>query len=371
MGTNSPNIGLNIPTPNDPAVANVWPSLWNTNATIIDAAVAGLLPLDVSGAANVVLTFTNGSPSQSDNAIFVFSGTLTGNIDVLLPNGKSKLFMVKNSTTGAFALSMGANSTGSPGTPAGSVVAVPQGTTGMFYSDGTNVFSAFPTTFVSPTFTGSVTGPDLSTWSAGGISNLVYLGLGTGANFGPLSMNFANPGSSEKAGVFATFRNSQTGASNNGAYTAYENAGVFEWFCGIRQASNVFEWLAGPTTLALSLDILGNLTAVGVVSDSIGNLRDIPQNSQGGPYTLLATDNGKHILAGGNVTIPQNVFSTNNNVAMVNNTGGNISIIQGSGVTVKFAGTALTGNRTLALNGLCTILCIAANTFIISGVGLT
>lgn len=178
MGTNSPNIGLNIPTPNDPAVANVWPSLWNTNATIIDAAVAGLLPLDVSGAANVVLTFTNGSPSQSDNAIFVFSGTLTGNIDVLLPNGKSKLFMVKNSTTGAFALSMGANSTGSPGTPAGSVVAVPQGTTGMFYSDGTNVSSAFPTTFVSPTITGTATMPDLGTWSPSGIRGLTGLGIG-------------------------------------------------------------------------------------------------------------------------------------------------------------------------------------------------
>lgn len=145
---------------------------------MIDSSISGLLPLDVSGAANVTLTFTNGSPSQTDNAIFVFSGVLSGNIDILFPNGKTKLFMVKNSTTGAFTLSLGANSTGSPGTPAGSIVGVPQGSTGMFYSDGTNVFSAFPTTFVNPTFTGTATMPDGSTWTASGLANLVKLGIG-------------------------------------------------------------------------------------------------------------------------------------------------------------------------------------------------
>jgi hypothetical protein len=183
VGTNSPNIGLNIPTPNDPAVANVWPSLWNTNAGMIDSSIAGLLPLDVSGAANVTLTFTNGSPSQTDNAIFVFSGVLSGNIDILFPNGKTKLFMVKNSTTGAFTLSLGANSTGSPGTPAGSIVGVPQGATGMFYSDGTNVFSAFPTTFVNPTFTGTVTMPGGGTWTSAAVSNAPNIGIGCAPSY--------------------------------------------------------------------------------------------------------------------------------------------------------------------------------------------
>jgi hypothetical protein len=35
------------------------------------------------------------------------------------------------------------------------------------------------------------------------------------------------------------------------------------------------------------------------------------------------------------------------------------------------AGTATTGNRTLAQRGVCTILCVAANTFVILGAGLT
>ena len=35
------------------------------------------------------------------------------------------------------------------------------------------------------------------------------------------------------------------------------------------------------------------------------------------------------------------------------------------------AGTATTGSRTLAQRGLCTIVCVATNTFAISGAGIT
>ena len=35
------------------------------------------------------------------------------------------------------------------------------------------------------------------------------------------------------------------------------------------------------------------------------------------------------------------------------------------------AGTATTGNRTLAQRGVATVLCVGTNTFVISGAGLT
>jgi hypothetical protein len=35
------------------------------------------------------------------------------------------------------------------------------------------------------------------------------------------------------------------------------------------------------------------------------------------------------------------------------------------------AGTSTTGNRTLFQNGICTVVCISSNTFIISGAGLS
>ena len=99
---------------------------------------------------------------------------------------------------------------------------------------------------------------------------------------------------------------------------------------------------------------------------------DIPQNSQTGAYTLVAGDNGKHInITTGGVTIPSGVFSAGNVVSIFNDSGSNQTITQGSSVTLRLAGTATTGNRTLAQYGLCTALCIASNDFVISGAGLT
>lgn len=116
----------------------MWGTLLNTNFSLIDSAVAGLLSLSVAGSANVVLTTTNGAADQARNAMFVFSGVLTGNINVLWPASKTAVFSVKNSTTGSFTLSLGANNGSS--LPAGAVAVIPQGGTGVFYSDGTNVY---------------------------------------------------------------------------------------------------------------------------------------------------------------------------------------------------------------------------------------
>jgi hypothetical protein len=43
-----------------------------------------------------------------------------------------------------------------------------------------------------------------------------------------------------------------------------------------------------------------------------------------------------------------------------------------SAVTAYIAGTATTGaSRTLAQRGTCTLLCVAANNFVLTGAGLT
>jgi hypothetical protein len=97
----------------------------------------------------------------------------------------------------------------------------------------------------------------------------------------------------------------------------------------------------------------------------------IPQNLKASTYTLLATDTGKHIYTNSNVTVPAGVFSVGDIVSIVNYSSGNITIVQGGFVTMYLAGTATTGNRTLAQYGLCTLLCIGSNTFVILGGGLS
>lgn len=124
-------------TPGDPAYTNAWGSVLGESYTILDAAISGITALSVAGASNVVLTTTPGSTAQDPVAHFVFTGALTGSIIVLWPNGKTRKFSVTNNTTGAYSLSLGV-SNGSGGA-VGTTVAIAQGTTGEFVSDGTNV----------------------------------------------------------------------------------------------------------------------------------------------------------------------------------------------------------------------------------------
>jgi hypothetical protein len=133
--------------------------------------------------------------------------------------------------------------------------------------------------------------------------------------------------------------------------------------------------LAGSSNLTFdgtNLSVGGSVTGGTTVSDSIGNVRNIPLNSQTSSYVLVATDNGKLIsITTGGVTVPSSIFSAGNTVTIYNNSASSQIITQGAGVTLRQVATTNTGNRTLAPYGLCAVVCVAANTFVISGGGLT
>ena len=131
----------------------------------------------------------------------------------------------------------------------------------------------------------------------------------------------------------------------------------------------------GATTVAAARTSLGidtdDSVTFGVVNDAKGELRDIPVNSQTTGYTLVAGDAGKFIsITTGGVTVPTAVFSVGDVVSIYNDSGSNQTITQGASTTLRFVGTASTGNRTLRSYGLCSILCVASNVFVISGGGL-
>ena len=113
----------------------------------------------------------------------------------------------------------------------------------------------------------------------------------------------------------------------------------------------------------------------GQINDTAGNVRSVPQNPQTTSYVLAATDNGRHVsITTGGVTIPASVFLAGDAVTIFNNSASSQTITQGANVTLRVAGTAITGTRTLAAFGLVTILCITGGanpTFVISGAGLS
>jgi hypothetical protein len=121
-----------------------------------------------------------------------------------------------------------------------------------------------------------------------------------------------------------------------------------------------------------NVTVQGNmLVHSGTVSDSKGDVRDIPLNNQSVDYTLVASDLGKVISTTGNVTIPANIFSSGDPISVFNNTTTTKSLIPAVGVTLYYAGTSLTGTRTLSTRAICTILCVGTNTFVVSGVGIS
>lgn len=112
---------------------SVGSQLPNTQATLrtafdqFDAAVAGRLSKSVAGGVDVTLT-----TAEARNAILEFTGTLTGNINVVVPT-KTRRYIVYNNTAGAFSLTVK--------TSGGTGVAVTQSTRAWVYCDGTNVVS--------------------------------------------------------------------------------------------------------------------------------------------------------------------------------------------------------------------------------------
>ena len=103
----------------------------------------------------------------------------------------------------------------------------------------------------------------------------------------------------------------------------------------------------------------------------VGTHGRAPTNTQGGTYTLVAGDAGKVVKAAGNVTLDQNVFADGDILIIYNSTAGDITLIQGTSVTLRLAGDAGTGTRTIAQKGLCTVLNVAANEAVAGGAGVS
>lgn len=97
-------------------------------------------------------------------------------------------------------------------------------------------------------------------------------------------------------------------------------------------------------------------------------------NSQTATYTLIAGDAGKTIsITTGGVTIPNAIMSAGNIVTIFNNSTLSQTLTQGSGLTLQWAGqtASTTGNRTLGLYGIATIVFISSSLAVITGTGIT
>jgi hypothetical protein len=113
---------------------NAWGDTTNTNlGTLIEQAIAGAVTVTLADS-NVTLTQVDGQADQARNAILLIAGTQSQARTVLVPN-TSKLYLVRNSTTGGYGVRVQRSG-------GGEFVEVPNGKTAIVFSDGTDVATA-------------------------------------------------------------------------------------------------------------------------------------------------------------------------------------------------------------------------------------
>lgn len=125
---NSPAFTGNPTAPNQAAGDN---DTSVANTAFVQTAVAGVLSKSVAGGSNVTLT-----AAEAGYATLIFTGTLTANISVIVPTAAGR-WIVRNSTSGAFSLTVK--------TSAGTGVSIPQGKSLEVYCDGINVVALLAT----------------------------------------------------------------------------------------------------------------------------------------------------------------------------------------------------------------------------------
>lgn len=115
---------------------STWGTKTSTNLQLLEAAVAGRAAVTHDDTANYTLTTANGSADEARRMILNIGGALSAARNVVCPT-QSKFYVVKNATTGGYAVTLK--------TSGGTGISVPNGKTMLLFCDGTNVVEAIDT----------------------------------------------------------------------------------------------------------------------------------------------------------------------------------------------------------------------------------
>ena len=150
--------------------SGTWGQITNTNLLILEQAIGGYSSIALNATTGATLTFSNGALSNGKDAVIKLTGTITTNVNVVIPDSVEKTYIIENATSGAYTVTVKTSS----GT------GVTWGTTDkgkkMVYSDGTNVVdTAFTevSSDYSPTLSGilDTNGNDIIIDDAGAIED--------------------------------------------------------------------------------------------------------------------------------------------------------------------------------------------------------
>ena len=119
--------------------SGTWGQVTNTNLLILEQAIGGYAGVGLNATTGATLVFSNGALSNGKNQVIKLTGTITSNVDVIVPNDATsgtppqKTYIVENATTGAFTVTFKTQS----GT--GATWSATNKGKKILYSDGTNI----------------------------------------------------------------------------------------------------------------------------------------------------------------------------------------------------------------------------------------
>ena len=297
--------------------------------------------------------------SELNRIAYKFTGTLASNVEIVVP-ATVQQYWVNNATTGAFTLGVK--------TASGTATLVTQGATAILYCDGTEIISAT----TSSAFAGILPvtqGGTGATTASGARTNLGATGIGS-------ALFTAATAASARGTITAAASGANSDITSiTGLTTALT---VAQGGTGATTAggalTNLGAAAAGANTDITALDQDVTITATGTIAAGTLGYRGLPQNAQTGAYTLALSDAGKQVAnTTGGWVIPANgsvAFPIGTAIALYNDSGSSQTISITSD-TLRQAGTANTGTRTLAQYGLATCTKVSSTTWVISGAGLS
>jgi hypothetical protein len=321
--TYSPNLRLELITTGEQQ--GTWGSTTNTNlGTLLEEAIGGYISVTVTDGADTTLTTSNGSADQSRNMVINLAGALTATRNVICP-AIEKLYVVKNATTGGFAVTFKVS--GQTG------VSVPNGSTYFLYVDGTDARLINGTIAAQNSNNVSITGGSIS---GSTVSNSSLSNVSVVANASSLSVRDSDGsnilsiavGSNLTANTVLTLT---TGAASNRTLDI--------------SASNVTISTAGAaliddadastqrTTLGLGTIATQNANAVSITGGSITGITDLAL-ADGGTGASLADPNADAVL-GWNDTAGAVGFFTAGTGITINTTANTISSTGGGNYVMQ------------------------------------
>lgn len=368
-------------------LGTAWGEITGTLSSQIDLQTA----LDAKQVADPALTSISGLATIANNSIYTtgpdsyatytlsaFSRTLLAEVDAPAMRGTLGLGTAATASSSSFqAADAGLASIAGLTTLADRSIYTTASDTYAVYTlsafartilDDVNA-AAVRTTIGAGTGNGTVT--TMSIVTANGVSGSVATATTTPAV--TLTLGAITPSSVAATGTITA----AGGISSTGATAALQ-------FANRTGTARTYSWYGDTNTIRLNIsgtgDVwtiteVGNFSTVGTVSDLKGNVRSVPITDQNATYTFVAADRGtarrKTNTTAYTYTVDA-VHSQGDVLTAINNNGtANLTIAQGAGVTLRLAGTATTGNRTLAPHGYATIYMMSATEGYVSGPGVT